>query len=607
MTKDKKTVQIEQEIENLIKLINYHNWRYYVLQDPEISDQEYDALVLKLKQLEKRTGIIKPYSPTQRITNAISTEFKKEKHLSPVLSLEAVYDIDELKKYFKSVFNSLSCSELDLLCELKFDGVNLSVVYQKQGDNFVFSKALTRGDGDFGEDVSLNAKTIKNIPLILYGEDIKKAGFENILDQVEYIQVKGEVVLFKSDLEELNQERRKSGLFEFSNTRNAASGSLRQQDPSITAKRKLRFFAYEARFFNKNLEPLFPINLLSSIFVFLKHLKFTTSPMYQKVQIKSYDQLDQLQQYYQKALELKNSLDYDIDGVVFKIDKIEHQQTLGYTLKSYKWAIAYKFHTNTAVTKVIDISFEVGRTGVITPVAILEPVKIEGSVVKNASLHNFDYLKNKDVRIGDYVEIIKAGKIIPEIVKVIKEMRTGQEKEIEEPTNCPSCKQPLTKQGPFIVCLYTHCPEKIIAKIKHWFSKEALDIDISDATISKLVKSGIVKDIPDMYYLKISDLTVIANLGKKSASKLYTEIQNTTSRPFERVLYGLGIPMVGLKASKILAQKFSNIDQLMNASEEELTNLENIGKETAKSILSFFKDDYNQQTVQKLKKIMKNI
>lgn len=594
--------KVEQEIEKLVELINYHNWRYYVLQDPEISDEEYDALLNRLKKLEKETGIIKPYSPTQRITNLISTEFKKGNHLFPVLSLEAVYDKKKLEEYIKSVLKNLKQSELGLLCELKFDGVSLSVIYKKDDIMFIFDKALTRGDGLIGEDVSLNAKTIKTIPLSIYLGDDNNIEENNI--NIEFIQVNGEVVLYKDDLQRINEERKKEGLPEFSNTRNAASGSLRQLDSAITAKRNLKFFAYHMRFFNRNGKEIKIRRNLSDLFELMKNLKFVVSPFYKICKIKQ--DMDVLQEYYESAFKMKDSLEFDIDGVVFKVDDLEFQDRLGNTLKNYKWAIAYKFHTSIAVTKVIDVFFEVGRTGAITPVALLEPVEIEGAVIKNVTLHNFDYIKSKDIKIGDYVEVRRAGKVIPEIVKVIKESR-GDVREIEEPKFCPSCKTGLIKDGPFLICPNKQCSEKIIAKIVHWFSKDAMDVDISDGIISKLVKNKIVKDVVEMYDLRPSDFAVVGNLGKKSASKLYNSIQESRSRSFDRILYGLGIPMVGLRNSKSLAQKFKSIDNLMNASFAELVSVEGIGNEVANSIIHFFKDEENSKLIERLKKVMNNI
>ncbi|MCS7243960.1 MAG: NAD-dependent DNA ligase LigA [Candidatus Calescibacterium sp.] len=587
----------EQEIENFIKIINYHNWRYYVLQDPEISDQEYDAILNKLKELEKKSGIIKPYSPTQRITHSISKEFKKEKHPSPVLSLETIYEKDELKTYIKSIFKRLKQNTIDFMCELKFDGVSLSLVYRKEKDKFVLYRALTRGDGNYGEDVTLNAKTIKTIPIVIYYD----------LNNIEYIQVKGEVVLYKKDLDIINEQREKEGLPKFSNTRNAASGSLRQLDPLVTAKRNLNFFAYDMKFFDTNMEEITIKHDLSEIFELLKEYKFIVSPLYKTCKISSYENIDKLQEYYEYANQIKDNLEFDIDGVVFKLNRIDFHKVMGNTLKTYKWAIAYKFHTNIAITKIKDISFEVGRTGIITPVAILEPVNIEGVAIRNVSLHNFEYLKSKDIKKGDYVEIRRAGKVIPEIVKVITELRTDKIEEISKPTNCPSCKSELKEDGPFVICTNLDCPAKVIAQITHWFSKEAMNVDISDGIISKLVKNKLVSCIPDMYDLKPSDLAVIGNLGKKSASKLYHSIQESKNKPFENILYGLGIPEIGLKNSKTLAQKFRNIDNLINASIEELTSIEGIGNEIATKIKEYFKKPENIKLIEKLKKIMKNI
>lgn len=586
---------IEQEIENLIKLINYHNWRYYILQDPEISDQEFDALFNRLKELEKKYGIVKPYSPTQRISSFLS-EFKKEKHISEVLSLDAVYNLEGLQEFIKSVLKNLNYSPLEFLGELKFDGVNLSVVYRRQDDKFVFYRALTRGDGFYGEDVSLNAKTIKTLPLVIYYQ---------FPQEIEFIQVNGEVILYKEDLEIINRQREKEGLPKFSNTRNAASGSLRQQDPSITASRNLKFFAYHFKFFDKNQQEIIFEKKLSKLFEIFVQEKFLVSPHYEVVEIFSLSDVEKLQDYYLRKEKEKEKFPFEIDGVVFKINNIEFHKILGSTLRNYKWAIAYKFSSGIYITRIVDVEYQVGRTGIITPVAILEPVEIEGATVKNASLHNFDYVKSKDIKIRDFVEIRRAGKVIPEVVKVIVELR-GEVKDIVEPSNCPSCGSNVERDGPFLVCKNPGCPEKVIAKIVHWFSKEALNIDISDGTVSKLVRSGLVKDVADMYRLTPAELAIVGNLGKKSASKLYHLIQSTRDSPFDKVLYALGIPSVGLSTSKLLAQRFQNIDNLMKASLSELSEIPRVGEEIAKNIKEFFENPDNKKLIEKLKKIMKN-
>ncbi len=468
------------------------------------------------------------------------------------------------------------------------------IIYRREKDRFLFQRALTRGDGIYGEDVSLNAKTIKTIPLVIY---------KDLPSDIEFIEVRGEVLLYKKDLNIINKQREEENLPKFSNTRNAASGSLRQINPQVTAKRNLKFFAYHFKLYNSSLNEILLLENLSDLFEFFKD-HFFISPKYEVIEIQP-ENIDKLLEYYKEISDQKDSFEFEIDGVVFKVNNLKFQQILGNTTRNYKWAIAYKFHTDIAITKIIEVIFQVGKTGIITPVAVLEPTIIEGVTVKNASLHNFDYIKAKDIKIGDYVEIRRAGKVIPEVVKVIKELRKDV-KEITIPENCPSCNYKLDKEGPFLVCKNYNCTEKIIQRIVHWFSKEALDVDISEGTISKLVKSSIVKDIYDMYMLTPADLAVIGNLGKKSASKLYNDIQKTRDAPFYKVLYGLSIPSVGLATAKILAQNFKNIDNLINSSLEKLTSIPKIGEETAKNILSFFKENKNLELIKKMKGIMKN-
>jgi DNA ligase (NAD+) len=633
--------EIEEEIEKLIKLIEYHNYRYYVLQDPEISDEEYDALFNRLRELENKYKIIKPYSPTQRLSKSIQKEFKEIKHIYPVLSLDSIYSIKELKNYLKKILKELfknpdfiNCLKetnkeilkISFIGEYKFDGISLSLTYKKELEKeteilYSLQSAATRGDGLIGEDVTLNAKTIKSIPLFITLNKNQKS------QKIEYIQIRGEVILNKSDLEKINEERKKENLPLFSSTRNAASGSLRQLDPSITAKRELIFFSYDIRTFdiNKNLIIYFE-NLVNS-FSFLKSNNFLVSPNYEyitsfkfdikdikdiknlneiKIDTEIENNINYFENYIKKAKSIEDKLEYNIDGVVFKINEIKYQEYLKNTLKNYKWAIAFKFHSNEAITKIIDVEYKIGRTGIITAIAILEPVNLEGAIIKKATLHNFDYINSKDIKINDTVRIRRSGKVIPEIIEPILELRDYKKiKDIEIPKSCPYCNEILIKEGPFIKCINKNCKGIIKEKILYWVDN--MDINIGEAIVSKLVDSKLVQNIADIYELKIVDIASIGNIAKKMANKIYNEIQKSKNNTFEKILFSLGINNVGQNTVKLLTTKYKNIDQLINANFEDLISIKGIGKEVAKSIIDFFKEPENIELINKLKKYLKNI
>ena len=630
--------EIEEEIEKLIRLIEYHNYRYYILQDPEISDEEYDAIYNRLKELENKYKIIKPYSPTQRISKSIQKEFKEIKHIYPVLSLDNIYSIKELKNYLKKIIKELiknldfinylkeinkEIIEISFIGEHKFDGISLSLTYKKDIEKeteilYFLQSAATRGDGITGEDVTLNAKTIKSIPLLIALNKNQKT------QEIEYIQIRGELILNKSDLEKINEERKKENLPLFSNTRNAASGSLRQLDPSITAKRPLVFFSYDLRTFDINKNLIIYFQDLIDSFSFLKSNNFLVSPNYEyittfKFDIKDMKNLNEIkidteienninyfENYIKKSKSIEDKLEYNIDGVVFKINEIKYQEYLKNTLKNYKWAIAFKFHSNEAITKIIDVEYKIGRTGIITPIAILEPVNLEGAIIKKATLHNFDYIKSKDIKINDIVRIRRSGKVIPEIIEPILELRDHKKiKEIEILKSCPYCNEKLMKEGPFIKCINKNCKGIIKEKILYWVDN--MDINIGEAIVSKLVDSKLVQNIPDIYELKIVDIASIGNIAKKMANKIYNEIQKSKNNSFEKILFSLGINNVGQNTVKLLTTKYKNIDQLINAKFEDLISIKGIGKEVAKSIIDFFNYTENIQLINKLKKYLKNI
>ena len=565
-----------QEIEKLIDLINYHDWRYYVLSDPEIPDEVYDSLMRRLRALEERfPHLRKPYSPTQRLPNLISTEFPEVSHPTPLLSLDNAFSLEEVKAFLERVYKNLGTKEITFVLELKFDGVALSLLYE----NGVLIRGATRGNGFVGEDVTPNVKTIKTIPLKLRGNYPKR------------VHVKGEVLMFKEDFQRLNQERQRRGEPPFVNTRNAASGSLRQQDPRITAQRNLKFFAYDLDVLEGE-EP----KLHEEALELLREWGFIASPHWRKAQ-----EMEEIEEYINYWTEKREELPFDADGIVIKVNERWAREKLGATARAPRWAIAYKFPSKKAVTRLLDVKFNVGRTGVITPVAQLEPVQLEGATIKSATLHNFEYIKKLDVRIGDVVIIQRAGKVIPEVIGVMKELRPPDAKEIKPPEKCPSCSSELVWDGVFLKCPNPRCPEKIKAKLKHYVSRNAMDIEVlGEKLIDKLVDLKLVKDIPDLYTLTVADLTSLERMGKKLASKIISQIEESRSRPLHRVIFALGIPRVGEQTAKALSERFSSLRELMNAKYEDLVAIKDIGPETAEEILKFFADEENRKLVEKL-------
>lgn len=575
-------VNIIKKIEELREKIRYHNYRYYVLDDPTVSDAEYDRLMRDLIELEEKyPRCITPYSPTQRVGIEPVSKFTTVKHITPMLSLANAFSTEELIAFNQRIKKLIPQQKLEYVVELKIDGLAIALVYE----NGIFIRGATRGDGVTGEEITSNLRTIKTIPLKLFGEDI-----------LPHFEVYGEVYMKKSDFKKLNEERIKKGESLFANPRNAAAGSARQLDPRITAQRHLDTFIYRATFPEGN-----NFNTHIEVLNYLKKIGFKVNP-----HIKLCQDIEEAINYCQKWIEKKEELDYEIDGMVIKVSSLKMREELGSTTRSPRWAIAYKFPAQQVTTKVQDIIVQVGRTGALTPVAVLDPVRISGSVVQRATLHNEDEIRRKDLRIGDIVLIQKAGEVIPEVVKVIKEKRTGKEREFVMPSQCPICGAKVFKPEGEVVsrCNSLTCPAQIKERIRHFASRNAMDIEgLGPAIIDQLVEKGLIKDISNLYFLKRSDLISLERLSDKSVDNLLDAIEKSKKKSLANLIYGLGIRYVGVHTSEVITRYYSTLDKFNKARLEELIEINEIGPKIAESIILFFKEKENLAIIERLRSI----
>lgn len=567
---------MKKYMEELVKKIERHSYDYYVLDNPTISDFEYDKLIHELMDLEEKYPEYKiNNSPTERVGGKVLEGFETVTHTVPMESLNDAFSKEELEDFDKSVRKVIENPEY--VVEMKIDGLSVSLEYE----NGEFIRGSTRGDGVVGEDVTQNLKTVKSIPL-------------RLTESVPYLEVRGEVYMPVSSFIELNQKREELEQPLFANPRNAAAGSLRQLSSKITAERNLSVFIFNiqqitGKEFSSHKESL----------DYLKTLGFKVSPTYD-----SFNTIDEAYEQIQKIGEMRGELGFDIDGAVIKINNFDDRKLLGSTAKAPKWAVAYKYPAEQKQTKLLDITIQVGRTGVLTPTAELEPVKIAGSTVSRATLHNIDNITNKDIRIGDTVIIQKAGDIIPEVVEVVTEKRTGNETPFTMPEKCPVCGTGVVREADEAAtrCVNPECPAQKIRNIIHFASKDAMDIDgLGPAIIEQLAELDLIKNPADLYYLKYEDLVEIDRMGVKSANNLINAIENSKNAGLDRVIFALGIRNIGSKAGKVLAEKFGDIDSLSEASEEELTKIEDIGPIMAKSIINFFSSTGAIDIIQKLR------
>lgn len=567
---------MKKYMEELVKKIEQHSYDYYVLDNPSITDFEYDKLIHELMDLEQKYPEYKiNNSPTERVGGKVLDGFETVTHTVPMESLNDAFSKSELDDFDKSVRKIIEKPEY--VVEMKIDGLSVSLEYE----NGEFFRGSTRGDGVVGEDVTQNLKTIKAIPL-------------RLTEKIPYLEVRGEVYMPVSSFIELNNKREEQEQPLFANPRNAAAGSLRQLNSKITAERNLNIFIFniqqiQGKEFKNHKESL----------DFLMELGFKVSPTYE-----IFNSIDDAYSKIQEIGNKRGELGFDIDGAVIKINDFNDRKKLGSTAKAPRWAIAYKYPAEQKQTKLLDITIQVGRTGVLTPTAELEPVKIAGSTVSRATLHNIDNIKNKDIRIGDTVIIQKAGDIIPEVVEVVADKRTGNETEYKMPEKCPVCGTGVVREADEAAtrCVNPECPAQKIRNIIHFASKDAMNIDgLGPAIIEQLADLDLIKSPADLYYLKYEDLVDIERMGVKSANNLIKAIENSKNAGLDRVIFALGIRNIGSKAGKVLAETFGDIDSLSEASEENLTKIEDIGPIMAKSIVNFFSSNGAIDIIQKLR------
>lgn len=568
---------------DLRKKINYCNYRYYVLDNPEISDAAYDRLMRELEELEKQyPDLVVPDSPTQRVGAAPLKEFKTVRHTLPMLSLSNCLEQDEVREFDQRIKRFLKITgDIEYLAEPKLDGVAVELVYEKGK----LVSGSTRGDGTVGENVTLNLKTIRSIPLKLL--DVKTI---KIPDRLE---VRGEVFLRKREFKLLNKRRGNSGEQLFANPRNAAAGSLRQLDSRITAERPLDIFCHGiGKFSGIKFETQWDILQI------LPRLGLKVNPIEYRCK-----NIEEVMDCYWEIQKRREELEYEIDGVVIKVNNLVLQDRLGAVSRSPRWAVAYKFEAHQETTKIIDIVVQVGRTGALTPVAIMEPVRVGGVEVSRATLHNQDEIDKKDIRIGDTVILQRAGDVIPEVVKVVESSRTGKEKQFIVPDKCPVCGAEAMKLDDEAVsrCLGFSCPAKLKESVKHFASKRAMDIDgLGDKLINQLVDRGLVKDVSDLYVLSIGDLAGLERMAKKSAQNVVSAIQKSKGAGLERLIYALGIRHVGEHIAGVLVSSLGSMKKLMKIDEDELIQVREVGPEVASSIVHFFQQEINLKTIKKL-------
>lgn len=569
------------EAEKLRREIRHNEYLYYVLDAPEITDAEYDRMMVRLRELEARyPDSIPADSPTQRVGGRASSQFTEVRHLEPLLSLGNVFSAEELRAFDERVRSGLPAgSKVEYVMEPKIDGLACSLIYE----NGKLVRAATRGDGVVGENVTANVRTIRSIPLTLKvpeGEAVP-----------ELLDVRGEVYMPRQAFMRLNEQRSERGESEFANPRNAAAGSLRQLDPQVTASRSLSFFAYYL--VGEGAQPKHSESL-----ALLARYGFKVSENYKVV-----ENIDEAIKYIGDFNELRQGLSYDTDGAVIKVNDVYQQRILGATGKDPRWATAYKYPPEQAETTLEDIDWRVGRTGVLTPTAVLTPVKLSGSVISRATLHNEDFIRAKDIRIGDRVIINKAGEIIPEVLRVVAEKRTGDEKEVEFPSVCPECGWRVERQGEeaAIRCTNPHCPALGREGLIHFVSRDAMNIDgCGPSVINALLDAGLVRDAADLYSLRKEDLLKLERMGEKSADNLLTALAESKKNELDKLLFALGIRHVGAKVARILATEFGSMEKLQQAQPEELAQIRDIGDKIAESAVTWLNVPANIDLVERL-------
>jgi DNA ligase (NAD+) len=577
---------LKTKIESLREKIRHHEYRYYVLDDPEITDAEFDRLMNGLKKLEaEHPGLITPDSPTQRVGGRPREGFVKVVHSSPMLSLDNAYSEEELRDWQRRVQELSARTDIEYVCELKLDGMSLALRYE--GGKLV--RGITRGDGSTGEDVSSNVRTVRSVPLVVAPDKLKKAGIP------ADFEVRGEMLMPLASFKKMNEDREKQGLAVFANPRNATAGTVRQLEPSVTAQRRLDYFTYillaDGRTIFDN-----QWQTLNS----LEAAGFKVNP--RRALAASFEEV---WKFIGQWEEKRETLPYEIDGVVIKVNSVAMQRQLGFTGKAPRWAIAYKYAARSGITQIDNILVQVGRTGKLTPVAELKPVPIGGTTVSRATLHNMDGIERLGVKIGDWVEVERGGDVIPKVVRVIDDAKHARgTKTFVMPEQCPVCGGHVVRaEGEADHrCVNQKCPAKLRETILHFASRGVMNIDgMGDALVAQLTDRKLVKDVADIYKLTKDDLLKLERMGDKSAENVLREIENSKKLPLERVIYGLGIRMVGERTAQFLAEHFGAIDAIETASEEELQQVEEVGPRIAKSIVEFFSEPKNRELVDELR------
>jgi len=576
----------EKKIEALRENIRHHEHLYYVLDQPEISDAEFDRLMQQLKDLEAaHPSLITPDSPTQRVGGKPREGFVKLPHSSPMLSLDNTYNEEELRDWERRVHELSGRSDVDYVCELKLDGMSLALIYE----DGKLVRGVTRGDGSVGEDVTLNVRTVHSVPLSIDREKLRKAGIPL------NFEARGELLMPTAAFKKLNEERERNGLPTFANPRNFTAGTVRQLDSSVTAQRRLDFFPYillvnGRTYFERHWETLTALDKAG----------FKVNPNRKLVH-----SMDEVWAFIQQWEAKRDSLPYEIDGIVVKVDRTALQDELGFTGKAPRWAIAYKYAARAGITKLEDIRVQVGRTGKLTPVAMLAPVLIGGTTVRNATLHNMDEIERLGVKIGDWVQVERGGDVIPKVAKVIEDKDHPRgHKTFVMPEKCPECgtKVVRTEGEVDYRCVNANCPAKLRETILHFASRGVMNIDgMGDALVNQLTDRGLVKNVADIYKLTKDDLLSLERMGDKSAQNILDEIENSKKLPLERVIYGLGIRMVGERTAQFLAEHFGSMEDLENAGVEELQNVNEVGPRIAESIVEFFSIPANRKLIDRLR------
>jgi len=579
------TKDVTKKLEALREKVRHHEYRYYALDDPEISDAEFDRLMQQLIDLEAaHPELITPDSPTQRVGGKPSEGFAKAPHSSPMLSLDNTYNVDDLRNWERRVHELSGRKDIDYVCELKLDGMSLALHYE----NGILVRGLTRGDGTIGEDVTLNVRTVRSIPLSIPKEKLKKSGVP--LD----FEVRGEMLMPLASFRKMNEEQERKGLKVFANPRNATAGTVRNLEPSITAERQLAYFSYMLlrnghTYFERHWETL---NALEAVGFKVNRSRLLAH------------NFEEVWSFIEKEETLREKLPYEIDGIVVKVDRVALQNELGFTGKAPRWAIAYKYAARAGITQIEDILVQVGRTGKLTPVAALTPVFIGGTTVSRATLHNMDEIERLGVKIDDWVEVERGGDVIPKVTRVVEDKAHPRgHKTFRMPDKCPVCGTHVVRAEGEVDyrCVNANCPAKLRETILHFASRGVMNIEgMGDALVTQLTERELVKNVADIYKLTKEDLLSLERMGEKSAQNILDEIEASKKLPLERVIFGLGIRFVGERTAQFLAEHFGSMDHLINASEEELQQVDEVGPRIASSILEFFAEPSNRKLVERL-------